>query len=482
MNYRSILPLKNLFKNIHSFNFREKHFIFDGQALIIYEVKKAIFDTINCIKKHSIHAALKILRAEYTRNELDQAIAELLYIEKYNYANKINANIIAGQSRLIESFCTLSKIKSLTLFVCNDCNMECSYCARRKSNNRQFYMTSEIAERSIKFLMDHSDKNVTISFYGGEPLLNYGVVKEAVNYARFLNKRYLKNISFMISTNGTICSEEIMTFLVKNKFKIQISLDGPKMLHDRHRFFRNGKGSHSIVLRNIKKYYSRYLPEMMRIACVIPPGNFKKFNEIYTYLAKIEAKYRMPVDKFYPVEWRHEKYFLPSRGNIDGFKNIIEKTVVQTLKRCKKYNSYRPHFNLMITPLIKMLTNLTPKYSCCGAGINGFDVLPNGDLISCLILHNSRKKQTFGNILNLEKINDNKRLLAYRSTKRRPEECNNCWMRNICGANCPAYNYFYNNSFRAVYKNRCEIFKKMLESAVWLISKLKQYGIKDIKV
>lgn len=492
MDNRKLVPLKKSLKNIHTFNVQDKFFLFNAERLSIFKINKMIWDVINHLGKHNIREALNGLKGKYEATELYEAIDWYREasgkLDNKKIKNKPSfrqkKKSIRSKNSPIDKFCNLSQISGVTLYVSNDCNLECAYCADRNIPKKKMNMTTEVAERTMDFLMEHSGKNIDISFYGGEPLLNFGIIKHAVAYIQKLNKKYSKKISFSISTNGTICNMEIIKFLAKFNFDVLISLDGPQEIHDEMRCFPNGKGTHAIVLENIKKYFSKYLRKKpAKISCVTHPGNFKRFKEIYFYLSKIEDKFGMAVNAFSTTEWRDdEKRFTLSAKKLEEFKEIIEECAVLTLDRCLKNNSYRSYFDPMdLSAFIEILSDLKPVKTYCDSGIKGFVVFPDGCLIPCGALYNDKQALIFGNILNLKEIDDKKRLSVYYSTKTSPKGCDNCWLKKICSVNCPAYNYYHNDNYRLVYMIKCERHKKVFECAVWLLSELKKHGIKDIK-
>ena len=149
-------------------------------------------------------------------------------------------------------------LSELVLQVTQNCNLNCRYCLYAQNNkidrSHQFYdMEWEIAKKSIDYLFSHAqDANtIKISFYGGEPLLNYELIKKAVEYSKALFK--YKAIEYTLTTNGSIMNDDIAEFLITNSITVYFSMDGPSHFQNKHRVFAsNGEGTFNLVYRNIK--------------------------------------------------------------------------------------------------------------------------------------------------------------------------------------------------------------------------------------
>lgn len=181
------------------------------------------------------------------------------------------------------------KLRKITLQVTQGCNLRCKYCIysenssanqRPHSNKR---MEWETAKRGIDFLWEHSVDSpyVNIGFYGGEPLLEFPLIRKSVSYAKKLFDG--KKITFSMTSNGTLLTDEIIDFLVQEDISLLISLDGPKEIHDRSRIFANGAGSFDIVMQNIEKVKAK-APEyanQIGFSMVMDPSNdYDCINEI----------------------------------------------------------------------------------------------------------------------------------------------------------------------------------------------------------
>ena len=170
---------------------------------------------------------------------------------------------------------------SLILNITNDCNMRCKYCTfgdkypYAKSYDKS-KMSFYIMKKGMEYLFSHAKKSekVYISFYGGEPLLYFDIIKKGIKYAKALGQKYNKSIKFKITTNFTSVTKEMMQFFIENGVNLTISLNGPKEIHDRERIFKNGSGTFDVIMQNLRTLYrlsSEYLHSHVTYAIVITP-------------------------------------------------------------------------------------------------------------------------------------------------------------------------------------------------------------------
>lgn len=267
-----------------------KHFIYDVNTNNIIEVDKAIYSIISLIdlEKNEIYSSFKsslsekeILNAlnaihegqEKTNLFLSSRPKQLSFFSEEEIINKLESNL--------EYVC---------LEVTEECNLRCQYCPYSntnpyKRNHSLRRMNDYESLNAINFLIDHSKKSnkVIVNFYGGEPLLNFPVIKKCINYTK---KRAAKDeVIFNISTNGTLLNSDTVDFLVENGVKLAVSIDGPKAIHDRYRRFPSGAGSFDIIEDNlikIKEKYPIFYSNNIIFLCVLaPPYELIKANEYW---------------------------------------------------------------------------------------------------------------------------------------------------------------------------------------------------------
>jgi len=197
-----------------------------------------------------------------------------------------------------------NNMKQLVLNITDDCNMRCEYCTLgdkypyTKSYTRS-KMSFNTMQRGIEYLFQHAKNSheVYISFYGGEPLLCFDLIKEGTEYAVTLSRMYKKNVKFRVTTNFTLITKDMMRFLLENNFNVTVSLNGPKEIHDKERVFKGGGGTFDIIMRNLKNFYNlspRYFREHVTYSIVItPPFELLKVRDFFSSFPY--RTYRLPI-------------------------------------------------------------------------------------------------------------------------------------------------------------------------------------------
>ncbi len=244
-------------KNIHKFKCKDDYFILDVNSGAIHVVDKIVYDIIdenNIESRDNVLNKFKGICDEAIINECYDEIEELIYNEQL-YTKDIYENI----AKKFEE--EPNYIKAVCLNIAHDCNLRCKYCFADGEgyDQQKKLMSFEVAKKSIDFLIKNSGprKNIEVDFFGGEPLLNIGVVKKTIDYARSLEKQYNKNFRFTITTNATLLTEEVMDYLEENMVNIVLSIDGRKKVQDSIRLKVDGSGTYDDILPKIKRMVER---------------------------------------------------------------------------------------------------------------------------------------------------------------------------------------------------------------------------------
>jgi len=276
---------------IKKFKIDNKFYIYDVNTNAFLKVDELVYYLID--KGESNHPEdLRILK-KYPKKKKEEVIKNIDLMRKKGYFSnhrpKITCLHTLTKDALIDYIKDIlnNRLYKITIVLDERCNMRCRYCAysgiylyNRKHSNKS--MTPKVMRQAVDFYFSHSSANdeKNLSIYGGEPLYNYGLLKELVDYVKV---KYTENAQYNMTTNGTLLDNEKIDFLVKNQFSLLISIDGPKDIHDQYRVFRNGKGTFDCIIRNLKKMkalYPEYYQTKVRFNIVIhPPLNFDRINE-----------------------------------------------------------------------------------------------------------------------------------------------------------------------------------------------------------
>jgi uncharacterized protein len=235
--------------NVHFFSIKDRYFAYDISGTFCFEVDQIALTVLPEILAGTKDGIVEKYRHIYSSDQIRESVQE---------SKEVVDKILSNTKPERRHDCLQDKISGISLHVSHDCNMNCSYCYADAGTfgGNQMLMTSEVMRKAIDFTFAGSGntEEVRIAFFGGEPLLNFGLINDAVSYSKDRAAKYGKMINFGMTTNATLLTKKIIDFLVKENFSMLFSIDGPSIIHNKMRKFKGGKGSHSQVLRNIKEY------------------------------------------------------------------------------------------------------------------------------------------------------------------------------------------------------------------------------------
>lgn len=353
-------------------------------------------------------------------------------------------------------------VKALCLHIAHACNLACRYCFAGKGeyNGKSALMSFEVGKKAIDFLIQSSGnrRNLEVDFFGGEPLMNFEVVKEIVAYGRSLEEKYNKKFRFTLTTNGILLDDDVLEFANREMSNLVLSIDGRRELHDYMRPGRNGKGSYDIILpkfikaaeeRNQTDYYVR--------------GTFTHFNTDFDkdvlHLADLGFK-QISVE---PVVADPSCDYAITDDDIDKICDSYDRLAKEMLKRKKEGRGFN-FFHFMID--LSGGPCVAKRLSGCGSGTEYLAVTPWGDLYPC---HQfvGNEKFLIGNldegIKRTDICNDFKRCNVYSKPK-----CRQCFARFFCSGGCAANAYNFNGGINETYDVGCILQKKRVECALML--------------
>ncbi len=357
---------------------------------------------------------------------------------------------------------TAGVVKALCLHVAHTCNLTCSYCfaGQGKYQGKSAVMSFETGKRALDFLIEHSGTrhNLEVDFFGGEPLMNFEVVKQLVAYARSVEKKYNKNFRFTLTTNGMLIDRDVIDFANKEMSNVVLSLDGRKKVHDRYRIDAHGRGSYDRIVplfqemvkaREGKSYYMR--------------GTFTHENP--DFLADIKEMLSLGFREISmePVVAPPDSPSALTEEDLSVVMRQYEELADLMLEKKKEgdpFTFYHYMIDLTGGPCIYK------RISGCGSGTEYMAVTPTGDLYPCHQFVGDEKFK-LGNVWdgldNLEMQNEFRACNVYA----RPR-CADCWAKLYCSGGCAANAYHATGSIRGIYENGCRLFRKRMECAIYL--------------
>ena len=355
-------------------------------------------------------------------------------------------------------------IKALCLHICHDCNLRCKYCFAGTGDykgHREF-MSEEVALKAVDFLIENSGnrKILEMDFFGGEPLLNFDVVKRTVEYANEKASALGKKFLFTMTTNGVLLRGEIADWLNENMENVVLSLDGRQEIHDDVRKTVNGKGSFDVIIQNFKDFVAKRGDKSYYIR-----GTFTNKNLDFAKDVLFMADSGFKEISLEPVVLEKGHELAITEEMLPEIKEEYKRLAREYIKRRKEGKGF--HF-FHFTIDLEGGPCLAKRVNACGAGNEYFSVTPVGDIYPC---HQFADKPEFymGNVFE-GKINEEIRAKFKNSSLFTREGCEDCFARYHCSGGCAANNYVFNGDINKPYKQTCEMLKARTECAMHILS------------
>ena len=355
---------------------------------------------------------------------------------------------------------TSGVIKALCLHVAHTCNLNCSYCfaSQGKYHGDRAVMSFEVGKQALDFLVANSGtrRNLEVDFFGGEPLMNFDVVKQLVAYARSIEKEKGKNFRFTLTTNGMLVDDDVIDFANRECHNVVLSLDGRKEIHDRYRVDYAGRGSWEQIVPKFQKFVKERGGKGYYMRGTFTHANPDFLKDIQTMLdlgfneLSMEPVVCAPGD---PSELTKED--LPIV--LDQYEKLAD-LMLERDREGRPFTFYHYMIDLTGGPCIYK------RISGCGSGTEYMAVTPWGDLYPC---HQfvGEEKFKLGDIWNGVTNKPIQCDFASCNVYARPD-CRDCWAKLYCSGGCAANAYHSTGSVTGVYKYGCELFRKRMECAI----------------
>lgn len=368
------------------------------------------------------------------------------------------------------------RIVSVTLNVASVCNLDCIYCWNRGGiygrSVSERLMDRETAIAAIDLAVENGfpEGDILIDFYGGEPLLNFDVVRAAMEHCREIEKESggKRTFSYKVTTNGTTLTDEMIDFFETMGISLGISIDGTKKVHNRNRPFQDGRGSWDVIRRNVARAIASSRIHVSARATLVPPD-----------IDMVKATKSLFREGFYDteVEFASEacEAFRPGGFPIysEDEEQALRREYLKFAKFYLGYSLYKDEaIDVGISNNVTRVLHETHRFSPCGAGCNFITVSEDGSIYPCIGFV-GMPEYRLGNV---REGFDEEKLSTFRHRMRcvvyEAEECGECWARYICQGNCPANNEQHNRDLYRPYKRGCEWLKYKLEVAMWVASEM----------
>ncbi len=443
---------------VHQYINNGYHIVLDVNSGAVHVVDELAYQLIELFEEKSEEELVEQFRHAYPEEEIREALSDI--------RERKEAGVLFTEDTYKDQVIDFKKrstvVKALCLHIAHDCNLACQYCFAEEGeyHGRRALMSFEVGKQALDFLIANSGnrKNLEVDFFGGEPLMNWQVVKDLVAYGREQEKLYDKHFRFTLTTNGVLLNEEILEFANREMSNVVLSIDGRKEVHDAMRPFRGGKGSYDLIVpkfqqvaksRNQTNYYVR--------------GTFTRHNLDFSrdvlHLADLGFK-QISVE---PVVASPEDPYSLRQEDLDQICREYDALAAEMVRRHgtdQDFNFF--HFMIDLTggPCVYK------RLSGCGSGTEYLAVTPWGDLYPChqFVGEEDFKMGTvFEGITNTELRDSFKSCNVYAK-----EKCRECFARFYCSGGCAANSYKFHQSIHDAYDIGCVLQKKRVECAIMI--------------
>lgn len=465
-------------KRFYRFSQWGRYFAIDNQSGNFFELDKLGWDAIGLIDRVKEGKAISTLSSKYESESVKTVVQNLKRL--------IIDGVIPSSGKKIEvSSPSVPKFFYLTLNLINDCNLVCKYCwndsGSYSKQNEHIKMRQDVAFKAVDLLIKGSGnkKELVVDLYGGEPILNFELVKKVIRYCKSREKETKKEFHFLLATNGTLLTLEKAKFLDANGVDIAISIDGEKKIQDKMRPFRTGAGTYDVLMKNLEKIPMDLKKRMVARATVTP--FYPKIVEIFKFLRSLGFE-RIEIceteDVCFGIKREKIKYFFKNKKNVDVLKKEYERLAKFYVEEilAGSFNYYNIYFNRFFKMLAR-LYHQNKIWGCCSAGIGQIAVDAKGDIYPCTTFLDI-KAFKIGDVFN--GIDSNLKGVLLDSEITNDPMCNKCFAKVLCkgAGSCYNINYYYNKSITKPVEEYCDIFRfktKLMIAVIAAINEKKPY-------
>ena len=448
--------LKSL--NLYKFVINDKWLAYDVNSSHVLGINQTACEILDAIEKWNSNETIDPIFNKFNENDIEEFLSKIINLKE--------KGVLSSSDYLREKIIDKTPTSFIRLLVSDNCDLKCKYCYANVENKsrKPVSMVKITAEKSIDYLIKRSgeEKNLSLEFYGGEPTLNFPVIKNAVEYAKNQAQIHDKEINFYIFTNCYSLTDEIIDFFKVNNFNVAISLDGPEKIHNEQRPTQTNEESYQKVKKNALKLLQNIGQENIFVR-----GTFTNrcYNIEEIVMDIVQLGFRnISVQPCILPENHEYAITLNDLPKIEKEYNHFAQAYLNSLLNGNYFYFY-PFFSV-----IEKLYSHTPSLTPCNAGRSLLAVSTEGDIYPCHELVGSEKLK-IGEVNNL--VTDEHRERALKSIHiKDKEQCRDCWARYLCGGTCLAHSIKYTDNILTPYEIKCKLTKHRLRLGIWLYSEL----------
>lgn len=443
---------------VHQYKNNGYDIVLDVNSGAIHVVDDVTYDVIALYEGHTREEIVNSLRERYPETEVEEALDEvqMLVDNEELFTKDTYENYIMDFKK------RPTVVKALCLHIAHDCNLACQYCFAEEGeyHGRRALMSFEVGKKALDFLIANSGnrRNLEVDFFGGEPLMNWQVVKDLVAYGREQEKLHDKKFRFTLTTNGVLLNDEVMEFCNREMGNVVLSIDGRKEVHDKMRPFRKGAGSYDLIVPKFQQFAESRHQDKYYVRGTFTHYNLD-FSEDVLHLADLGFK-QISVE---PVVAEPKEPYAIREEDLPKLFEEYDKLAVEMIRRHKSGEDFN-FFHFMID--LEGGPCVAKRLSGCGSGTEYLAVTPWGDFYPC---HQfvGNEKFLLGNvdegILNTDIRDEFKCCNVYAK-----EKCCKCFARFYCSGGCAANAYNFSGDICGAYDIGCELQKKRIECAIMI--------------
>ena len=443
---------------VHQYKNNGYDIVLDVNSGAIHVVDDVTYDVIALYEGHTREEIVNSLRERYPETEVEEALDEvqMLVDNEELFTKDTYENYIMDFKK------RPTVVKALCLHIAHDCNLACQYCFAEEGeyHGRRALMSFEVGKKALDFLIANSGnrRNLEVDFFGGEPLMNWQVVKDLVAYGREQEKLHDKKFRFTLTTNGVLLNDEVMEFCNREMGNVVLSIDGRKEVHDKMRPFRKGAGSYDLIVLKLRQFAESRHQDKYYVRGTFTHYNLD-FSEDVLHLADLGFK-QISVE---PVVAEPKEPYAIREEDLPKLFEEYDKLAVEMIRRHKSGEDFN-FFHFMID--LEGGPCVAKRLSGCGSGTEYLAVTPWGDFYPC---HQfvGNEKFLLGNvdegILNTDIRDEFKCCNVYAK-----EKCRKCFARFYCSGGCAANAYNFSGDICGAYDIGCELQKKRIECAIMI--------------
>lgn len=442
---------------IHKYKMNGMNIVLDVNSGAVHVVEDIVYDILDLFEGSHDAELEERLKSKYGYEQFNEALMEI---------NKLKEDGLIFSEDSYKDFVLSRKngfqVKAICLNVAHDCNLRCKYCFASTGDyhGKRKLMPFDVAQRAIDFLIENSGnrRRLEVDFFGGEPMMNFDVVKATIEYGRDKAKSFNKHIGFTMTTNAVLLDDESIEYLNENMDNVVLSIDGRKKINDNMRKTINGNGTYDIILSKIKKLVQSRGNKSYYVRGTFTADNIDFSNDVIALANEgfkeisIEPVVANP-DKSYALKEEHLDRILLE------YEALAQK-IIEYRNSGKDFTFYHYAIDLEGGPCIYK------KVTSCGAGYEYFAVTPDGDLYPC---HQfvGRDEYIIGNVFEGIKNKDLQKKFSQNSVYHK-EKCGQCWAKFFCSGGCQANAVAFNGDMRIPYDLECKMQRKRIECAIML--------------